>query len=126
MMLSVVTFKWKPPPGFRTHFTGQHVTVLRNMVARHYQKPHRFICVTDNPDDGIANDIELIDLWKDYGHLPSPAGRGQPSCYRRLKMFSKEAEAMFGKRFVSLDLDAVILRDMVPVWDREEDFMIWG
>jgi hypothetical protein len=38
--------------------------------------------------------------------VPSPHGRGNPSCYRRLKAFSAEAAEIIGERFVSIDLDA--------------------
>lgn len=122
---SIVCFKWEPPAGFRTHFTGNHVNVLRSMVKRNYDRPHKFICVTDKAD-GIDSDIEIVPLWKDHSGVVSPMGRNQPSCYRRLKMFSPEAENYFGKRFVSLDLDTVIVNDMIPVWERPEEFMIWG
>jgi len=124
-MLSVVCFKWKPVNGYRSSFGPETVNVLRSMVRRHYQKPHRFICVTDD-SRGIGSDVEIIPLWDDYAAVPSPCGIRQPSCYRRLKAFSKEAVNLFGARFVSLDLDCVITGDMAPVWDRDEDFVIWG
>jgi hypothetical protein len=123
-MLDVVTFKWKQK-GYRSTFTGEHVNVLRNMARRHYQKPHRFSCITDDPA-GIDKDIRIIPLWDDYANLPNPAFHGGPSCYRRLKAFSAEAAEIIGPRFVSLDLDVVITGDMSPVWDRTEDFVIWG
>jgi hypothetical protein len=41
-------------------------------------------------------------------------------------MFAPDAGETFGPRFVSLDIDCVIVRDMIPVWDREEPFVIWG
>lgn len=124
-MLSVVTWKWKPANGYRSAFGPETVNTLRAMVRRHYQAPHRFICVTDDPK-GIASDVEVVPIWPDYAELPSPHGKGQPSCYRRLKAFSAEAETLFGHRFVSMDLDCVITGDMRPLWDRPEDFVIWG
>lgn len=124
-MLNIVCFKWKSPTGYRSTFGPKTVNTLRRMVERNYQKPHRFNCVTDDPT-GIDPDIRVIKLWDDFAKVPSPHGHGQPSCYRRLKIFSDEAEQIIGPRFVSLDLDCVITRDMVPVWDRKEDFVIWG
>lgn len=124
-MLTVVCWRWRPAPGYRSKFGPQTVNILRNMVRRHYQKPHEFVCVTDDPA-GIDSDIRIVPLWNDFADLPSPHGGGNPSCYRRLKAFSAEAETLFGPRFVSLDLDTVIVRDMAPVWDRSEDFVIWG
>lgn len=124
-MISVVCWKWRPPPGYRSKYGPMTVNILRKMVARNYQRPHEFVCVTDDPI-GIDPGIRIVPLWNDHANLQSPHGDGQPSCYRRLKAFSAEAEAMFGKRFVSLDLDCVITGDMVPVWDRKEEFVIWG
>jgi hypothetical protein len=124
-MISFVCWKWKPKYEYRSHFTAAHVNTLASMCRRNYQKPSRFICVTDDPD-GIDSSIETIKLWDDFSGVHSPHGPGNPSCYRRLKAFSAEAEAMFGKRFVSIDLDTVIVGDLVPVLDRQEDFVIWG
>jgi hypothetical protein len=49
LMLSVVTWRWKPRRGYRSSFGPETVNVLRSMVRRWYPKPHRFICVTDDP-----------------------------------------------------------------------------
>lgn len=124
-MLSVICWKWKPPAGYRSAFGPQAVNVLKRMVARHYRRPHRFICVTDDAT-GIDEDIGIVPLWSDHAQLASPHGRGNPSCYRRLKMFSGEARRIFGDRFVSLDLDCVVTGDLAPIFDRTEDFVIWG
>jgi hypothetical protein len=124
-MLSVVTYKWKPRPGYRSAFGPESVNVLRAMVRRNYAKPHRFILVTDDAD-GVDSDIEIVPLWDDYAAVPSPHGAHQPSCYRRLKAFAVGASALFGPRFVSLDLDCVVTGDLAPLFDRPEDFVIWG
>ncbi len=124
-VLSVVCWLWKPPQLYRSQFTAKHVNILRAMVRRHYQHPHRFICVTDSPV-GIEAGIEIIQLWPDHAKVRNPHGIGNPSCYRRLKAFSAEAADMFGERFVSLDLDCVITGDLAPLWHREEEFVIWG
>jgi hypothetical protein len=123
-MLEVICWKWNQP-GYRSKFTGEHVNVLRSMVRRHYQKPHRFSCITDDPK-GIDKDIRIIPLWPDHGDLPNPSFRNGPSCFRRLRVFSQQARQLIGERFVSLDLDVVITRDLAPLWDRDEDFIIWG
>lgn len=124
-MLSVVTWKWKPAGEYRSTFGPETVNILARMVGRHYAKPHRVICVTDDPK-GLDPDIQVIPLWDDHSTLGNPYGPGNPSCYRRLKMFSREAEGLFGKRFVSLDLDTVVTGDLSPIWDRPEDFVAWG
>jgi hypothetical protein len=124
-MLTVVCWKWKPAAGYRSTFGAEAVNALRSMVARNYARPHRMICVTDDAA-GIDPRVGIVPLWDDHAALPSPHGRGNPSCYRRLKMFSAEARSLFGERFVSLDLDCVITGDLSPIFDRPEDFMIWG
>ena len=123
--LSVITWKWTPRPGYRSTYGPETVNVLRRMVARNYPRPHRFICVTDDPK-GIDPDVEIVEDRKDFANLPSPHGGQNPACYRRLRMFAPDAGQTFGPRFVSLDLDCVIVRDMTPVWDRTDDFVIWG
>lgn len=123
--LSIVTWKWASPPGYRSVFGPEQVNILRRMVARHYQQPHRFLCVTDDPD-GIDPEVEIIPAWNDFADVPSPSGGKNPSCYRRLRAFHPDIGLVFGPRFVSLDLDLVITGDMCPIWDRPEDFVIWG
>lgn len=124
-MLDIVCFKWRGPPEYRSQFNHKHVAVLRNMIERHYPHPFRFHCVTDIPDH-IDSRVIVHKLWDDHASLPSPSGHGNPSCYRRLKMFSTEAREMFGERLLVLDLDVVIIGDMSPVWNRPEEFLIWG
>lgn len=124
-MLTVVTFKWKAPPGYRSTFRGEHVDTLRRMVARHYDAPHRFVCVTDDASGICEPDIELYELWGDFATVRNPSGQRNPSCYRRLRLFAKEPGVWLGERFVVLDLDCVITGDLRPLWDRPDPFVIW-
>lgn len=124
-MLSVVTWKWHPTTPYRSTFSAASVNVLRRMVARHYQQPHVFRCVTDDPR-GLDTGIEVVPLWRDFAEVPNPGGSKKPSCYRRLKAFAPEIAAVFGERFVSLDLDIVLTGDVAPLWDRPEPFVIYG
>lgn len=124
-MLRIVTWKWKPKPGYRSSFGPETVNTLKRMVGRHYPGAHEVVCITDDAE-GIDPDVRTIPLWSDHAEVPSPHGPGNPSCYRRLKAFSNEARALIGERFVSLDLDCVVTGDLRPLWDRPEAFMIWG
>jgi hypothetical protein len=122
-MLSVVCWKWRSP-GFRSTYTAEHVHLLRDMVRRHYQAPHRFICITDDAT-GLDPDVEVVSLWEDFREIPSPHGGGHPSCYVRLKAFAPEMVSVLGERFVSVDLDCVVTGDLTELWNRDEDFVIW-
>lgn len=120
-----VCWKWKPRPGYRSLFTAEHVNILARMIGRNYAKPHEVLCITDDAE-GIAPEVRTLPLWKDHGELISPHGPMNPSCYRRLKMFSEEARDFIGPRFVSMDLDCVIVGDLSPVVERPESFVAWG
>lgn len=126
MIDAVVTWRWAPAAGYRSTFLPETVNVLRRMVARNYPRPHRFLCVTDDPD-GLDPEVEIVPAWNDYAHVLSPTGAPRnPSCYRRLRMFHPEIGRVFGDRFVSLDLDMVITGDLRPLWDRPEDIVLYG
>ena len=125
---TVVTWKWLSP-GYRSQFTAEHVNVLRAMVARHYPRPHRFVCVTDDPT-GLDRQIEAVALNALPGHqwanIPNPSWKNGPSCYRRLAMFHPDIGLQFGRRFVSMDLDCVVVGDLTPVWERPEPIVLWS
>lgn len=125
MSLSVVTFKWRPMPGYRSSFGPEAVNTLQRMVARHYPKPHKFICCTDDPA-GLDPAVTVVPLWDEFAAVPSPHGGKQPSCYRRLKAFAPAIAEVFGERFVWMDLDTVVTGDLTPIFERSEDFVMWG
>ena len=123
-MISVVCFKWRPRAGYRSSYAPDTVNVLRRMVARNYGKPHRFICVTDD-GEGLDPEVEVVPLWDDYAEVPNPSFANGPSCFRRLKVFSRDIGAVLGERFVCMDLDTVVTGDLSPILDRTEDFIAW-
>ena len=128
--LEFVTFKWKPPPGYRSKFGPETVNTLWSMLARNYDGPCRLTCITDD-GAGINPAVRVLPLWTDLGHLPSPHGRGYPSCYRRLPLFAETFQGMriaelIGPRFAVLDLDVVVTGPLRPIFDVPDDFKIWG
>ncbi len=122
---AAVCWKWAPAKGYRSSYLPSTVHTLAAMVRRHYRSDVRVICVTDDPA-GIDSSVDVVPLWNDYADLPSPHGGKNPSCYRRLRMFHPDIASVFGQRFVSLDLDTVIVGDVKPLWERTEDFVAWG
>jgi hypothetical protein len=123
--ITFVCFKWKPPMGYRSKFAPDTVNVLYSMLKRHYLKPFELVCVTDDATD-IRREVRVIKLWSDYATVPSPHGKGNPSCYRRLKMFARGAGAMFGPRICSIDLDVVICKEITPLFEISVDFKMYG
>lgn len=121
---TVCTFKWKAPPGYRSKFEAEHVLILRNMVARHYLKPHEFVCITDDAK-GLAS-IRTLPLWDTYANVPNPNGTHNPSCYRRLKLFAPDAGEWLGERIICMDLDVVVTGDLTPLFDDPAEFKVWG
>lgn len=124
-MLNVVCWKWKPLRGYRSDFTHVQVNVLRNMVSRWLRIPHTFTCITDDPS-GLGEGVRVVPLWGDHSDVANPHGGLNPSCYRRLRAFSKDMREVLGERFISIDLDCVIVNDITPIVERTEDFVIWG
>ena len=129
-MIDFVTFKWTPPFAYRSTFTGEHVNTLARMIGRHYAGDWRLTCVTDDPS-GIDPSIRVVDLaeWdcRGLGGVPSPHAGANPSCYRRLKLWSAQAaEIIGGNRLCSIDLDCVIVGDLAPIVDRPEPCVLWG
>jgi hypothetical protein len=123
-MLTVVCWRWRPRYVYRSTYRPETVHALQRMVARHYPKPHRFLCVTDDPVG--LDGIETIPIWSDAIDIRPPEGMQWPSCYVRLKAFAADAAQYFGPRYVSLDLDTVIVDDLSPIFDRTEEFVIWN
>ena len=127
--LTIVCWKWKPFEGYRSHFTAEHVNILASMVSRNCSGPYEVVCVTDDPV-GIDSSVRTIPLWDDYADVPSPADRKgrrrNPSCYRRLKMFSRDAGDWLGQRILSLDLDVVITDDIYPLVGIKDDWAAFG
>jgi len=123
-MLSVVCWKWTPPDTYERKFEARHVNILRSMVARHYHRRFEFICFTDNPR-GIDPSIRIRPISDDFSTLESPLGKHYPSCYRRLRAFKPDFRSIVGPKFVSLDLDCVLVGDVTPLWDVDEEFVIW-
>lgn len=124
--MTFVTWLWKPHPEYRSQFSAAHVNILAAMVRRHYPHPHVFKCVTDMPR-GIDPEVQIVPAWNDFSALQSQHGppSRQPCCYRRLRAFHPEVGSVLGNRFVSMDLDTVIVGDLTPLVARSEDFVCW-
>lgn len=124
-MIHVVCWLWPPKKNYRSQFNASHVNIFRSMIERHLPLEHEVVCITNMPK-GIDPRVRIIPLWDTHAELLSPHGGISPACYRRLRAFSPEMAELIGPRFISFDLDVVIVRDITPIVTRPEDFLIWG
>lgn len=119
-MITVVFWKWHKA-GYRSVFGAEQVNVAASMVRRNTTLPVRFLCVTDDPE-GV--EIETVPLW------PNPCteygSSSAPNCFVRLKAFDPAIRAVFGDRFIWLDLDLVILGNIDHILGSSYDFAMWG
>ncbi len=119
--INIICWKWKKqnPPSTKSgkEFFALHVNRLYNMLQRHLHMPHQLVCVTDDPT-AIKSEVKvipMIDTFSKFG-----------GCYRRLTLFDPNLNGDFGRRFVCIDLDVVIVDDITPIFSNEADFIIWG
>lgn len=118
-MITVLTFKWNTP-GYRSTFLPEHVNTLQSMVSRNLHIPHKFVCITDDPE-GL--ECEFFPLW-DFPQIKTPSKK--TNAFRCLKLFSNEAKSWFEtEHILVLDLDIVIVNDITPLIDLSLDFKIW-
>jgi len=121
--LTIVCWKWTSD-NYKVQFSSQHVNTLAKMIKRHYKNPHRLVCITDDPK-GIT-ECETYPLWNDHANVPNVSGKHLPSCYRRLKIFSKEmGQELKADRILSIDLDVVLVGDVSAIFDRPDPFVGW-
>jgi hypothetical protein len=123
-MVSVVTWLWSGP---LRKFLPEHVNTLQRMFAHYLTIPHRFICVADSPE-GFAPGVEYFATPPEaraVGMFASPEGARFPSCYRRLWGFSRAARDAFGDRFLTIDIDLLLLRNINHVVEHQAEFVGW-
>jgi len=120
-LITVLSWLWSQPQG-RTKFTVGHVAIWADMVRRNLSMPHRIACVTDQT---VPFGVERIDPPREFEDIQPKWGPRKPNCFRRLSMFRRDAAKLFGERFVCMDLDCVIGGPLDPLFDREDDFIIF-
>ena len=59
-MITFVTWKWNDHGNGRK-FECHHVNVLARQVRVHYPKPHRFVCITNDPV-GLDSAVDAMPL----------------------------------------------------------------
>lgn len=120
---SFVVHKWRVPGG--RGFTSGQVNRLALQVQA-AAPGLRFICVTDD-SRGLSGDVQAAPLpsHPEIDRLTSLHGPRFPSCYRRLWLFSDDARAVLGDRFLASDLDVAVTGSLARITARTEDFVAW-
>lgn len=119
-MITVICMLWRDAELARR--TGVYhgpadVRRLRDAVARHLATPHRFVCVTDQPE--FLADLETAPI---DGSLVGGAKR-----FPLLQLFRRDAgELLGGERLLYLDLDAVIVGPLDRLIARDEPLVLLG
>lgn len=118
--INIITWKWNGKnQKSGVEYSAKHVNVLYSMIKRNLKKDFCLICITDDPK-GIRKEVltfPLPEQWSDLG-----------GCYVRLNCFSHrfKLDGLSLNRFISIDLDVVIVSDVTDIFTRKEDFLIWG
>lgn len=95
-----------------TRYGTEYVYRLKSGVARHLKRPHRFVCLTDRPDDLVG--VETIDVAED----------ALPGWWS--KMLLLQLAAGSDQRVLYFDLDTVIVGSLAPLADLDVEFGICG
>ncbi|WP_347267115.1 hypothetical protein [Paracoccus sp. (in: a-proteobacteria)] len=108
----ILTMKWG------TLYGAEDVNRLFRQVRRHLQRPHRFICLTDDAQ-GIDPGVEALPL-PDLGLPPGDTD----TRWRKLALLRRDLGGFAGATALFLDLDLVVLGDMAAFFDLPGQFLI--
>lgn len=127
-MINIVVTSWIPKKNqkfylasekgpSKIHYDNEHINIHFNMVNRHLHIPFAYHLFADREIAGLNENIIQHDLWEKY--------REFGGCYHRLYTFSKNMNKYFSGRFVSMDLDMIIVDDITGLITRKEDFVFF-
>lgn len=109
--VTILCMKWGSMYG------PEYVNHLREGVARHLKRPHRFVCFTDDAT-GLRADVEVQPLPA----LGLPGGH-QDKRWQKLGLFRRDLGGLQGTALF-LDLDLVIVDSLEPFFELPGDFFI--
>lgn len=92
-------------------YTVEYLSRLRAMVARWCDRPFRFVCLTDRPED-MPDGVEPIPVTKLAGFAP----------WTKLELFNPARQ--WTGRMLYLDLDTLIVAPLAPIVDFAATFAI--
>lgn len=120
--LAVITYFWQPNAHSKLAkpYVPDDVRKLKRDVGRNLLVPHKFICVTDRPEE-FADDEEIEAVAIDTT-IPKEAGH----CVCRLMTYHPQGREIFGADVVfQMDLDTFVLDVIDPIVLRREDLVLW-
>lgn len=119
-MLSVATYWWQPDTGskFAAPYTAGDVINLARMVKQNLTVPHRFVCITDQPDV-FRPEHGVVPIQIDRTtHVPG-------TCFVRLMTFHPRGREVLGTKVLQLDLDTLIVGNIDHLVKRDEPLVMW-
>jgi hypothetical protein len=92
--------------GHLTYYTRDYVARLAGMVARHLDRPYRFVCLTDQPKD-VPKGVEAIRVPR----LPDQV----KAWWWKLRVF--DPAIGLRDRVLYIDLDSIVVGSLAPLLD---------
>jgi len=118
--MTVVTLLWRDAERARRGlgFRPWHVRRLRDQVAQHMSRPHRFVCITDEPEwIGSLYGIPCIALDRSL----VVAGK----CTPRLQLFRRDAGERIGTdRILHIALGTEVVGPLDPLVERTDPLVL--
>lgn len=111
-MVNVICIKWGDK------YPAEYVNKLYGMVARNLKRPFRFVCVTDDPRDGIRPEVELVPIPPIT--LPERQ-RNWP--WRKVSLFAPKIGDLTGLTLF-LDLDILVTGPLDSFFDYPGEFCV--
>ena len=125
MTVSFVTWKWHDP-SYSHPLEPEYYNILFAMLNRNisHTMDWRLVVIGDD-HRGLSPEIDFLPLpITKADPARNPHGQKFPNCYRRLWLFSQEAE-LLGPRVINIDVDAVIVGNIDHMLTRTESFVGW-
>lgn len=123
--LTIILWWWRQPR-YRKEYTPERVNAAARMIQRNVTIPHKILCITDQPENPYL-EVETYPLWDEFSDIQTRRWKNlrlRPQSYRRLKCFDPKMRDVLGDRFVSIDLDCVVLGSLDEILSRPEEFVL--
>lgn len=126
-MITVACMLWhdastQPKRGYG--YGPSNVALLAAMVRRNLGRPHRFVCLTDDPEERAReagfeghNAVEWLNLDRRTHILGKRTAK--------LMLFRRDIGELLGERILYIDLDSVVVGPLDPLVDHGAPLVLW-